>query len=101
MTQPTSPFCLKAIAQIHHSCQTLAMALHKFSAVNESDMVYFSELLSKDELNDDASCTGPFWYLLRLIAKKYGLSTLIKASNSTEFDWITSHEIFENVLSYI
>ncbi len=97
--QPTSVACLKSIAQIHYSCQTLAEALDDLSVVDDdtSGIDYFSRLLSKEVLNDDASSTGPFWYMLRLIVKKYGLTTLIEASQSPQFDWITDHEIFENV----
>ena len=100
-----SPSCLKAIAQIHHSCQALAEAIHKLSEnneddVNEDDVKYFSDMILSQELNDDVSFTGPYWYLLRLIARMYGLSTLIKSSKIPVFDWIMDHEIFEKVFHY-
>ena len=51
----------------------------------------------KTEVNDDESYTGPFWYFLRVIVKKHGVSLLFKVLENSEFEWIKNHEIFDNV----
>ncbi len=90
---------MKAVSQIHFSCQTIAEAIHQNSLeIKESRLSFFAELIAKLEFNDDDSFTGPLWYLMRVIAKKYGLPTLIKASKNDVFDWTTSVDIFEKVI---
>ena len=96
--QPSSPSCLIAISQIQYSCQLLADSLHNSLPIPDRiDLSIFANEIMKTEVNDDESYTGPFWYFLRVIVKKHGVSLLFKVLENSEFEWIKNHEIFDNV----
>ena len=98
--QPFSPSCIIAVSQIQYSCQLLADSLQEsLSAASKIDINFFVNEIMNTELNDDESYTGPFWYFLRVIVKKHGMSTLFKALECSKFERIKNHEIFDNVSS--
>ena len=61
--------------------------------------MFFSHQITKPEVNDEESYTGPFWYFLRVMARRHGLSLLLEAPKHSEFEWMKSHDIVYNVNS--
>ena len=96
---------MQAAAQIKLSVHVLANTLKsvvsqptEFEINSDEDVHYFfheAELcLQNDSLNEEQTCDGPLWYLVRYIIRTFGVSTLFKISNDDTFNWILPYDIF-------
>ncbi|XP_019854153.1 PREDICTED: E3 ubiquitin-protein ligase RNF213-like [Amphimedon queenslandica] len=95
----TSPECLLAIAQLMYSCQLLAktVADEDYRSLNSTaDVDYFynkaDPVFQKPELNDDADKSGPLFFLIRFVVRRYGISVLTKLMELQyqQFSWVLS-----------
>lgn len=99
---------MQAVAQIKLSVHVLANTLK--SVINQSieleicgdeDLRYFvheaEKCLQNDSLNEEQTCDGPLWYLVRYIIRTFGVSTLLKISNEDSFNWVLPYDIFPEV----
>lgn len=105
----TAPECLLAVAQIMHSCQLLAKTIadKKYrSSVELANLEHFYTQVEFEfqasDLNDDASKSGPLYFLLRFLVRRYGVSALtnIIENQFQQLSWILPSDI-EEILQVI
>lgn len=98
----SSPECLLAIAQLIYSCQVLAKtaADEDYRSLNNTDDVdYFynkvDPVFHNPELNNDTDKSGPLFFLIRFVVRRYGISVLTKLMElqSQQFSWLLSSNI--------
>lgn len=96
----TSPECLLAVAQLMYSCQLLAKTVvdedyKSLDSIADVDYFYNKADSVFKELNVDTDKSGPLFFLIRFIVRRYGISVLIKLMElqSQQFSWILSLDI--------
>ena len=98
----TSPECLLAVAQLIYSCQLLAktVADEDYRSLNNpADVEYFynkaDSVFQETELNDDTDKSGPLFFFIRFVVRRYGISVLTKLMElqSQQFSWVLSSKI--------
>ena len=106
--EPTSSKYLQAVAQIKLSVHVLARTLKsvisqpiELETCSDEDLRYFfheaEKCLQNDSLNEEQTCDGPLWYLVRYIIRTFGVSTLLEISNKDSFNWVLPYDIFPEV----
>ena len=96
---------MRAVAQIKLSVHVLANTLKSFviqpvelEINGDEDVHYFfheAEMyLQNDSLNEEQTCDGPLWYLVRYIIRTFGVSTLFKIFNDDTFNGVLPYDIF-------
>ena len=99
---------MQGVAQIKLSVHVLANTLKsvisqpiELEISGDEDVHYFfheAEMcLQNDSLNDEQTCDGPLWYLVRYIIRTFGVSTLLEISNEDSFNWVLPYDIFPEV----
>lgn len=94
MSQPCSPDYMFAIANIKMSAQNLAIKMKESSSMDEEshETNYFFNEAEKcfqfQDFNNSQSATGPLFYIIRYIARKFGISTLMNIIQNENFLWI-------------
>ena len=96
---------MQAVAHIKLSVHILANKLKsvvshpiEFEISGDEDVRYFfresEKYLQNDSLNEEQTCDGPLWYLVRYIIRTFGVSTLLEISNNDTFNWVLPYDIF-------
>uniref|UniRef100_A0A1X7U225 AAA+ ATPase domain-containing protein n=1 Tax=Amphimedon queenslandica TaxID=400682 RepID=A0A1X7U225_AMPQE len=97
-----SPQCWLAVAKFTKGLEVLAKKIHEsiFYMEADPDVIYlFDEAQSyclSDDLNDDQTTEGPFWYLIRYIIRTFGSISLMRIFRNNYFKWILPSENFKD-----
>ena len=93
-----------AVAKFTKGLEVFARKLHEsiIDMETDPDVIYlFDEAESyclSDDLNDDQTTEGPFWYLIRYIIRTFGSISLMKIFRNNYFKWILPSENFKVTL---
>lgn len=100
----TLPQCWLAIAKLTIALQILAEKLRD-AVYNSMDFNNPANYLFEEaekyctivEINDTKTASGPLWYLVRYIVRKFGSTALLKILESDYFKWILPSEDYREV----
>jgi hypothetical protein len=105
INEPSSSDHMLGVAKLRLSIELLASKLVESimapTDVNEDTQYLFTEaerrLTSASTINDEQSGSGPMWYLLRYIVRKYGICTLLKLADDDNYRWIVPKHLNKDV----
>lgn len=111
ITKPTSSHCYLAVAKLTVALQVLAAKVYEvvrysldFNGIDDNTSYLFSKAekyCPSDCLNDTQTASGPLWYLMRYIVRKFDTTTLRKVLENKNFQWILPSKDFRQVRNCI